>query len=123
MKRMVQVVSISQITMKRLFNYQRVTENRASAAGKRQWIDMTPQNMRAAEDTRQTAARISAAVAYAGYLFRVQNQMTHYRASYCDGPLHNTLIELLNTLNIPIDLISVDEAMSGATVGGGGPSG
>lgn len=120
---MVQVISISQITMKRLLNYQRVTENQAKAASKRQWIDMTPQNMHAAEETRQTAARISAAVAYAGYLFRVQNQMTHYRASYCDGPLHNGLVELLTTLNIPIDLIAVDDTVPGTPVEGAGPSG
>jgi hypothetical protein len=103
-----QIIAISQITMKRLLNYQRVTENNANATNKRQWIETTLENMRKAEESRQTAAQIGATVAYAGYLFRVQNKMSNYRLPDCDGLLHNALVDLMNTLDIPVDMVAVD---------------
>jgi hypothetical protein len=103
-----EIIAISQITMKRLLNYQRVIENNATAANKRQWMEMTLENMRRAEKSRQRAALIGAAVAYAGYLFRVQNRITAFRASDGDGLLYNALIELMNRLDITIEMVPVD---------------
>jgi hypothetical protein len=103
-----QIIAISQITMKRLLNYQRVTENHAKAANRRQWIDMTLENMHKAEESGQAAAQIGAAVAYAGYLFRVQHNITNYRASECDGHLYNALIKLMNKLNITVEMVAVN---------------
>lgn len=95
--------------MRRLLNYQRVTENNARAANRHQWMKMNLENMRAAEKTHKTAAYIETVVAYAGYLFRVQNEMTHYRPSYYDGHLHNSLVDLLNTLGIPVEMVVVQD--------------
>jgi hypothetical protein len=104
-----EIIAISQITMKRLLNYQRVIENNAKAANKRQWMEMTLENMRKAEESRQAAELIGATVAYAGYLFRVQHKMMNYRASDNDGLLYNALIELMNRLNISVEMVAVDE--------------
>jgi hypothetical protein len=103
-----ETIAISLITMKRLMNYQRVTENKARAANNRQWRKMTLETMHKAEETRQTAAHIGATVAYAGYLFRVQNKMSACLPSHCDGPLFNALVELMNTLDIPVEMIAVE---------------
>lgn len=43
-----------------------------NATNKRQWLEMTLENMHKAEESRQTAVQIGATVAYAGFLFRVQ---------------------------------------------------
>jgi hypothetical protein len=93
--------------MKRLLNYQRVTENNANAANRRQWVEMTLERMRDAEKTGQLASHIRATVDYAGYLFRVQNKMTVYRPFFADGYLHNALAKLMNTLAIPVDLVAL----------------
>ena len=104
-----QIIEITPLTMKRLLNYQRVTENNAHTANKHQWIDMTLENMRHAEKTRQAANHIRATVAYAGYLFKVQNQLTGYRQTYCDGHLHNALVALMDELAIAVDMVIVDD--------------
>ena len=106
---MFQIIAISRITMKRLLNYQRVSENNANAANTRQWTRMTLENMRKAEQTRQIAVRIGATVAYAGYLFRVQNKMSHSRGTDCDGHLHNALVELMNSLGIAVEMVTIDD--------------
>lgn len=104
-----QIIAISQITMKRLLNYQRVTEKKANMANKHQWIKMTLENMRKAEETRRTAMQINAAVSYAGYLFRVQNNMSHYHTNDCEGLLHNSLVTLMNRLDIAVEMVAVDK--------------
>lgn len=103
-----EIIAISQVTMKRLLNYQRVTQNNAKAANKRQWMKMTLENMQKAEKSRQAAAQIGAAVAYAGYLFRVQNKIINYRATECDGLLYNALIDLMNRMDISVEMVAVD---------------
>ena len=105
---MQEIIEITALTMKRLLNYQRVAENQARAANKRQWTAMTLETMRKAEAARQTAAHLGGVVAYAGYLFRVQNQAAAYRTLFADGLLHNGLVELLNTLNINVAMIPVE---------------
>lgn len=55
-------------------------------------------------------------MAYAGYLFRVQNNLNHFRVSYCDGHLHNALLKLMHTLGIPVEMVTVDDAAVQATV-------
>lgn len=104
-----QIIEITPLTMKRLLNYQRVTENNAHTANRHQWIDMTLGNMCHAEKTRQAASHIRATVAYAGYLFKVQNQLTGYRQTYCDGHLHNALLALMGELAIAVDMVIVDD--------------
>lgn len=106
-----QIIAITQLTMRRLLNYQRATENNANTANKRQWLEMTLETMRNAEKTRQLASHIRATVDYAGYLFRVQNKMTAYRPFYSDGHLHNALVKLMNTLAITIDMVGVDDCV------------
>jgi hypothetical protein len=106
--------------MRRLLNYQRVNENRANTASKRQWVDMTLETMRNAERTRQISSHIRATVDYAGYLFRVQNKMAAYQPFYADGYLHNALVELLNTLAITVDMVGVDDCVDG-TINSTGP--
>lgn len=106
---MLQIIAITQLTMKRLLNYQRVTEKDANAANKRQWMAMTLDNMRKADARRQAAAHIGAMVAYAGFLFRVQNKTAAYRTLYGEGLLHNGLVALMNTLNIPVNMVGIDD--------------
>jgi hypothetical protein len=105
-----EIIAISHITMKRLLNYHRVVEIKAKAANKRQWMEMTLENMRKAAKSRQRADLIGATVAYAGHLFRVQKKTVAYRASDCDGLLYNTLIELMNRLGITVETVAVDVA-------------
>lgn len=104
-----QIIAISQLSMRRLLNYQRVTENNANSANRRQWVDMTLETMQHAEKTGRKASHISATVDYAGYLFRVQNNMTAYRPFYADGHLHNALVALMNELAIPVGMVSVED--------------
>ena len=112
-----QIIEITQLTMRRLLNYQRVTENNASTANRRQWVDMTLETMRHAQKTGQTASHIRATVDYAGYLFRVQNNLTAYRPFYADGHLHNALVNLMNTLAIPIDMVDLEDCVQDNTKG------
>lgn len=112
-----QIIAITQLSMRRLLNYQRVTENNANAANRRQWVDMTLETMQHAEKTGQTASHIRATVDYAGYLFRVQNNMTAYRPFYADGHLHNALVALMNELAIPVDMVAVEDCVQDDTKG------
>jgi hypothetical protein len=34
--------------------------------------------------------------------------MSNYRLPDCDGLLHNALVDLMNTLDIPVDMVTVD---------------
>jgi hypothetical protein len=105
---MLQMKVISQITMRRLLNYQRVVENEARAAARLQWKKMTLDSMRRAEAASQKSVHIRAIVAYAASLFRIQNNMPSYRPFHEDYLLHNGLVELMNELRIPIKSISID---------------
>jgi hypothetical protein len=117
---MYQTVAITPVTMKRLLNYQRVIEKEADAANIRQWRKMTTENMQMSTAARQAAERLGAVVAYAGFLFRVQNNLISYRVLPGEFHLHNELVELMNELSIPVAMVAVDvaendEACEGST--------
>ena len=103
-----QMIELSQLTMKRLINYQRVVENQARSADRRQWTKMKLDNMNRSEAARKRAARMGAIVAYSGCLFRIQNKMPPYRQFREDVQLHNGLVELMDELNIPTSFVNVD---------------
>ena len=105
---MQEIVAITPVTMKRLLNYQRVVQNQANTANRRQWIEMTLETMRLAEETRQMVAHIDGAVAYAGDLFRLQNQMAPFNRLHGDYRLHNALVAVIKTLGIAVEWIVVD---------------
>lgn len=105
---MYQTVAITPVTMKRLMNYQRVIEREANAANERQWRKMSAENMRLFEVARQEAERLGAIVAYAGFLFRVQNNLIPYRVLPNEYRLHNALVELMNELSIHVVMVEVD---------------
>ena len=105
---MYQTIAITPMTMKRLMNYQRVVEREAEAANVRQWRSMTAENMRLSEAARKNAERMGAAVAYAGFLYRVQNNLASYRVLPSEHHLHNELVDLMNELGIRIAMVTVD---------------
>ena len=94
--------------MKRLINYQRVVDREADAANARQWRKMITENMRLYEAARKNAERLGAVVAYAGFLYRVQNNLASYRTLPSEHRLHNELLDLLNELRIPVAMAAVD---------------
>lgn len=105
---MYQTVAITPVTMKRLINYQRVVEREADAANARQWRKMTAENMRLCDAARKNAERMGAVVAYAGFLYRVQNNLASYRVLPSEHHLHNELVDLMNALGIPVAMVAVD---------------
>ncbi|BBO76188.1 hypothetical protein DSCW_36050 [Desulfosarcina widdelii] len=102
------IIKITQTTMKRLLNYKRVVDKEAKADSKLQWVNMTLENMRLSEASRRKAERIGAIVAYSGIIFKIQNKMIPYRSLDGDYLLYNMLIELMNELKIPIEVIEID---------------
>lgn len=107
---MYQTIAITLVALRRLLNYQRVCQNRMKAANKRQWIDMTRGNMLQSEAEKQKSERTCAVAAYAGFLYRVQNQMMPYRALPNEYLLHNALVQLMEELKIPIHMVDVESS-------------
>lgn len=105
---MYQTIAMPPVTLRRLLNYQRVTENKAKAAYQQQWIDMAPANMLRCEVAKQQLESIGAIVAYAGFLFRVQNKMMSYTVLPNEYLLHNALVELMGELRISIKMVDLE---------------
>jgi hypothetical protein len=105
---MYEIIAITPVTMKRMMNYQRVVERESEAANARQWRKMTADNMRSFEAARKRAERLGGVVAYAGFLYRVQNNLTSYRVLPSEHHLHNGLVDLMNELGISVAFVAVD---------------
>jgi hypothetical protein len=115
-----QTIEITMVTMKRLLNYQRVIDRQADTANRHRWQSMTTENMRRYECASQKARHLDAIVAYAGFLFRVQNNLISYTALHGEYLLHNGLVELMKELDIPIEIVAVEDVIDVAPPKGAG---
>ncbi|BCR05702.1 hypothetical protein DESUT3_27710 [Desulfuromonas versatilis] len=97
------MLRISDTTLKRLINYDRVMAQRLADADSRQWRIMTLEIMRECETLRQQALEVSLTLAYASHLNRVQNGLVEPGAGSIEPLLHNHLVELLQSLDIPLE--------------------
>ena len=110
------VIEITKTALKQLSNYQSVVQKEHQAAEKLQWQDMTLAVLQAAEATRARARHVSAVVAYARYLHRIQNGQERTRDIYGEPLLSKALAEEMAGLLIkskPVAEVRADEAASG----------
>lgn len=98
-------ISITDTILKRLVNYENVMRRKLQTAEKRQWTDMTLENMQEFEKVREQARSIFALAGYCLYLYKVQKGLREAASVYGEPLLHNALVELLNELNVPVQFI------------------
>ncbi len=94
------VLVISDQTLRRLKNYRRVMEQREAEANRRQWMVMTLDVMKEYEKVREEARAVTAAAGYASYLHGVQQGERKECYLYGEPMLHNTLVHLMENLEI-----------------------
>lgn len=110
------VVEITEVTLKRLTNYESIVLKDHLEAEKLQWRVMILEVMQAAEKARSRASRVSAAVTYARYLHRLQTGKDHTRYIYGEPMLSRSLRDLMTELSIERRM--VPEAESEAVMPG-----
>jgi hypothetical protein len=98
-------ISITDTILKRLVNYENVMRRKLDSAEKRQWTDMTLENMQEFEKVREQARSIFALAGYGLYLYKVQKGLREATSVYGEPLLHNALVDLLNELNVPVQFI------------------
>lgn len=96
------VMEITELTLKRLTNYNAAVHTRSAQAQKHQWQQMSLEVMQKAERERQNARAVGAIVAYSLYLYELQNGLREPRAIYGEPALAQALARLLQELDIPI---------------------
>ena len=100
------VIEITDLTLKRLNNYEAVLSKESLEADKLQWRVMTREVMQAAELARTRAREISALVAYARYLNRIQSGRNYPRSIYGEPLLSQALADLLEKLSIERTMVA-----------------
>lgn len=93
---------ITDTILKRLVNCNNVIQQEYLAAKKRQWLEMTLDNMQAYQQAREKASSHSAITGYGLYLYKVQKGLHKPQPIYGEPLLHNMLLDLLRQLNIPV---------------------
>jgi len=99
------VIEITKTTLKRLINYEVMTQKESDAAIKLQWRVMTLEIMQAAETAQIRARQVSSIVAYARYLHRVQRGQDNTRYIYGEPLLSKALAKVLDELLIETRLV------------------
>ena len=100
------VIEITEITLKRLDNYEAVLLKEFQEADKLQWRIMTCEVMQAAEQARRRAREVSAIVAYARYLSRIQSGRNDPRYIYGEPQLSQALADLMLELSIERKIVA-----------------
>jgi len=94
------MIEITETTLRRLDNYQAVTQRELQEADRQQWRTMTLEVMQAAEKAKTRARHVAAAVANARYLHLCQIGQEQFRAIYGEPLLSQALRALLEELCI-----------------------
>lgn len=100
------VIEITETTLKRLKNYEAVLLKEFQEADKLQWRVMTCEVMQAAEQTKARSRGVSAVVAYARYLYRIQSGRDEPRCIYGEPLLSQALADLMHELSIERKLLT-----------------
>jgi len=100
------VIEITETTLKRLKNYEAVLLKERLEADKLQWRVMTCEVMQAAERARIRVREVSAVVAYARYLSRIQSGRDEPRSIYGEPLLSQALADLMQELTIERKLVT-----------------
>jgi len=100
------VIEITDLTLKRLDNYETVLSRAYQEADRLQWRVMTREVMQAAEQAGSRAREVSAVVAYARYLNRLQSGRDYPRSIYGEPLLSQALADLLETLSIERNMVA-----------------
>jgi len=106
------VVEITETTLKRLDNYASVLLKEQREAERFQWRVMTCEVMQAAEKARTRAREVSAIVAYARYLQRIQSGLDHPRYIYGEPQLSQALGALMTELSIERNMVADRESVT-----------
>jgi len=100
------VIEITDLTLKRLDNYETVLSRAYQEADRLQWRVMTREVMQAADLARTRAREVSAVVAYARYLNRIQIGRDYPRSIYGEPLLCQALADLLEKLSIERTMVA-----------------
>jgi len=95
-------IVITDTILKRLVNFNNIVQQEYQTAEKRQWQEMTLDNMQAYQQAKEKAGAHSAIAGYGLYLYKVQKGLREPRPIYGEPLLHNALLALLRQLNIPV---------------------
>lgn len=99
------VIEITKTTLRRLINYETMTQKESDDAVKLQWRVMTLEVMQAAETAQVRARQVSSVVAYARYLHRIQCGQDNTRYIYGEPLLSKALAKVLDELLIEPKLV------------------
>ncbi|WP_303721294.1 hypothetical protein [Malonomonas rubra] len=99
------VIEITETTLRRLVNYEAVVQKKYDDAVKLQWQVMTLEVMQAAQTAEIRARQMSAVVAYARYLHRIQFGQDTTRPIYGEPLLSKALAAILEELFIESKLV------------------
>jgi len=100
------VIEITETTLKRLKNYEAVLLKERLETDRLQWRVMTCEVMQSAERARTRAHEVSAVVAYACYLSRIQSGRDEPRSIYGEPLLSQALADLMHELSIERKLVA-----------------
>ena len=97
-------IVITDTVLKRLVNFNNVVQQECRMAHKRQWLQMTLDNMQAYQQAQEKARALSAIAGYGLYLYKVQKGLRQKQPIYGEPLLHNALLEMMKELRVPVSL-------------------
>lgn len=104
------VIEITEMTLKRLTNYESIVLKDHLEVEKLQWRVMILKVMQAAEKAKSRASQVSTAVTYARYLYRLQTGQDHTRYIYGEPLLSQSLVDLMKELSIEQRMVPAAES-------------
>lgn len=95
-------ILITETILQRLVNINNVVQRQCQMAQKRQWRQMTLDNMQACQQAQDKARSHAVLAGYGLYLYRVQKGLRAKRPIYGEPLLHNALLTMMEELRIPV---------------------